>query len=368
MNMNKKRINILILAVLAFVSFTGCRQEEQTYTEKERVVQTKILKVSALPEVISYLGFVAPEEVKTYALKTSGLVDKVTVKSGDRIAAGDMLVALDSYEYDLGVQASSEQVKLAQLDISKAIEARDFYKKTYEDTLTLFNSGIVSSVKVDEIKLQYDLKVKDVEQANKVLNQAKLDSEYKSSTLSDTALFSDMNGYVVDVLSSEGELLSQGYPVVIVRSESNVVKVGMSQEDVKRIVIGDFADIVAGDETFQGQVININLMPDNLSKTYDVEILIEKGDFLIGESCKVYIKLDDIEGLWINITDVKNDGADYVFAVDNGRATRKDIELHEINGSLVRVSNLEDGVEIITSGTNALSEGYKVKVEGETNE
>ena len=364
--MTKK--SILILAILIFVSFTGCSQDEQTYTEKERVVQTKILTVSSLPESISYLGFIEPEEVKTYALKTSGMVDTVTVKSGDFIAVGDMLVALDSYEYDLGVQASSEQVKLAQIDLSKAIEARDFYKNTYEDTLTLFNSGVVSSIKVDEIKLQYDLKVKEVEQASKVLIQAELDSEHKSSTLSDTALFSDMNGYVVEVLSTEGELLSQGYPVVIARSENNIVKVGMSQKDVKRIVVGDHANVVAGDQTFSGTVANINLMPDNLSKTYSVEISIENGDFLIGESCKVHIDLEDIEGIWINITEVKNDGVDYVFAVDNGRATRKDIVLHEINGSLVRVTNLEDGVEIITSGTNALSEGYKVKVEGETNE
>ncbi|MBI9014969.1 MAG: efflux RND transporter periplasmic adaptor subunit [Clostridiales bacterium] len=366
--MNKKSMGILVLAALAFLSFTGCSREEQTYTEKERVVQTRILTMSALPETISYLGFVEPEEVKTYALKTSGLIDTVTVKSGDKVAVGDMLVTLDSYEYDLGLQASSEQVKLAQLDLSKAVEARDFYKKTYEDTLTLFNSGVVSSIKVDEIKLQYDIKVKEVEQASKVLNQAKLDSDYKSSTLSDTALFSDMNGYVVDVLGSEGELLSQGYPVVIARSETNIVKVGMSQEDVKRIVVGDHADVVAGDQTYKGTVSNINLMPDRLSKTYDVEILIENGDFLIGESCKVYIDLEDIEGIWINITDVKNDGIDYVFAVDNGRATRIDIELHEINGSLVRVTNLEDGVEIITTNTNVLSEGYKVKVEGEANE
>jgi len=366
--MNKKSLGILILAVLTFISFTGCSKEEQAYTEKERVVQTKTLTVSALPETISYLGFVEPEEVKTYALKTSGLIDTVNVKSGDSIAIGDMLVALDSYEYDLGVQASSEQVKLAQLDLSKAVEARDFYKKNYNDTLALYNNGIVSSIKVDEMKLQYDLKTKEVEQASKVLNQAKLDSEHKSTTLSDTALFADMNGYVVDVLSKEGELLSQGYPVVIARSEANIVKVGMSQEDVKRIVVGDHADVVAGDKTYKGTVSNINLMPDKLSKTYDVEVLIENGDFLIGESCKVYIDLEDIEGIWINITDVKNDGVDYVFAVDNGRATRKDIELHEINGSLVRVTNLEDGVEIITTNTNALSEGYKVKVEGEANE
>ncbi len=363
-----KKVGFVSMLILVTLFSFGCAREEQSYIEKERVVETRIVTTSALPETITYLGFVEPEEIKSYALKTSGLVETVTVESGDAILKGDLLVALDTYEYNLGVQVSSEQVNLARLDLSKAVEARDYYKNTYDDMLSLYNSGVVSKAKLDEIKLQYDIKAKEVEQASKVLTQANLDSEHKSSTLSDTALFADMDGYVVDVLNNEGELVSQGYPVVIARSQMNVVRVGMSQEDVKRVNIGDEADIIVSDESYKGTITNINLMPERLSKTYDVEIIIEEGDFLIGESCKVYIELENIEGIWINITDVKNDGVDYVFAVEDGRATRKDIVLHEINGSQVRVTNIEDGAELITSGSNALSEGYKVKVDGDTDE
>lgn len=366
--MNKKILIIMVSLFLALLGLTSCKENTSTYMVKERIVQTKIIKTTSLPETISYLGFIEPFEIKTYSLKTGGIVETVAVKSGDFINDGDLLLALDSYEYDLNVQASSEQLKLAQLDLSKAVEARDFYKKMYNDTLTLFNSGIVSSQKFDEIKLQYDIKQKEVEQAVKKRNQAALDTDYKNTTLSDTALFSDMKGYVVEVISKEGELVGQGYPVVIVRSESNIVQIGMVQDDVKRVQLGDDARVVTGEDTYIGTITNLNLMPDKITKTYLVEIVIEQSDFLIGESCRVYIDLAVVEGIWINITDIKNDGMDYIYVVDDGRATRKNIELHEINGAQVRVTNLEDGVEIITSGTNALAEGYKVKIKGDDNE
>lgn len=366
--MNRNFFGVLLVVLLIVASFVGCAEEVTMQPVKERLVDTKIVESTMMAETIYYFGFIEPGEIKSYALKTSGRVNNVNVKSGDRIEIGDVLVSLDNYEYDLGVKASSEQITLARLELEKAREAKEFYENTYNDTLILFESGVVSSQRLDEIKLQYDIASKEVEQAIKTLNQTKIDYDYKTISLDDTALLSDMNGFVVEVLSKEGELVSQGYPVVIARSEDNVVKIGMSQNDVKKINIGDVAEVIVSGDVYSGTISNINLMPDRLSKTYTVEIDLESGDFLIGESCKVFIELQEIEGIWLNITDVMNDGVDFVFLVKDGRATRRDIELHEINGSLVRVTNIEDGDELIISGKNALSEGYKVKVEGEKDE
>lgn len=366
--MNKKNLSVVILVLVALLSFNGCSEENITHTVKERVVKTITVKESSMADTIYYLGFIEPSEIKTYSLKTSGSVKTVNFKSGDHIEIGDILVTLDSYEYGLDVKASADQIALAEIELSKAIEARDFYKKSYNDALVLFEAGAISSQKVDEIKLQYDIKSKEVDQAVKVLNQAKIGSDVKKSSLGDTALLSDMDGFIVDVLTKEGELVAQGYPVAIARSDESVVKIGMAQNDVKEINVGDIAKVVVNGVNYSGVVYNINLMPDRLTKTYVVEISLEGGDFIIGESCKVYIELEKVKGIWINITDVMNDGVDYVFIVENGRATRKDIELHEINGSLVRVTNIEEGDQIIVSGKNALAEGYKVKVEGEKDE
>ena len=49
------------------------------------------------------------------------------------------------------------------------------------------------------------------------------------------SLTADVDGYVVDVLCKEGEMQSAGYPVVLIRSENQVVTVGLSDKDVKKI-------------------------------------------------------------------------------------------------------------------------------------
>lgn len=366
--MNRKIGIVIVSVIFIMLTLIGCKEESVVEPIKERLVKTKIVENSKVAETLYYFGFVEPGEVKAYALKTSGKIEKINVEIGDYIEIGDVLVSLDDYEYNLGAKASSEQINLARLDLDKAREARNFYEKTYNDSLVLYQEGVMSKFKLDEIKLQFDISSKEAEQALKTLNQANIDYDFKSSSLDDTALISDMNGYVVEVLNKEGELVSQGYPIVVVRSEDNLVKVGMSQEDIKRVNIGDVASVNSNEVVYNGIINNINLMPDQTSRTYSVEIKLEKGDFIIGESCKVYIELEKIEGIWINITDVMNDGVDYVYIVKDGRATRRDIELHEINNSLVRVTNLEAGDEMIVSGKKALSEGYRVRVEGDENE
>lgn len=364
-----KKINLLMIMSLAFVLvITGCANESSEILEKKRLVEARTLKNQAMTELISYIGFVEPKEVKNYALKTGGLLDQVNVKSGDSFNAGDILLSLDTYEYGLNVRAASDQLKLAELDMQKAKAARDFYEKTYNDNLLLFENGGISAYQIEQIKLEYDIKTREYEQALKVLNQAGIDKEYKETTLSDTSLIADMDGYVVDLLSKKGELVAQGYPVLIARSKDNIVNIGMTSSDVKRIEIGKRAEVIVEDTTYGAVVSSINMMPDKLSRTFNVELTLDEGDFLIGESAKINFKMDSLEGIWLNITDVLNDGVDYVYVIKDGRASRRDIELLEISSDKVRVSNLEAGERVIISGTNMLSEGYAVKTAGDMDE
>ena len=364
--MKNKYIFLLIL-MISLIAFAGCA-DEKVESVKERIVKVKVAELETISEEIYYFGFIEPEIIKTYALKTSGKISKIEVQSGDAIQTGEILVVLDDYEYTLSKNASVEQYSLSKLDLDKAEEARKFYEKIYNDTLSLYNEGAISKIKLDETKLQYDIKTKEVEQARKVINQARIDINSKDIILDDTVLLSEMDGYIVDVLNKEGELISAGYPVILARSEENVVNIGVTQEDVKRVKFGNEVIVESNGEYFNGIIEKINLMPNKYSKTYDIKVKIDKTDFIIGESCRVFLELEKITGIWMNINDIMNDGVDYVFVIENGRATRRDIELHEVNKGKVRVSNIKNGDEVVISGQKALAEGYKVKIVGDVNE
>lgn len=363
-----KKMTGLICIMIIMLMITGCSQEQAEIVKHERLVKTQIIKEEDLKEVVSYIGFIEPKEMKQYAMKTSGILDEMNVQSGDAFEAGDVLLALDTYEYTLGTQAASEQVRLAQLDLQKALAAKEYFEKVYNDNVVLFDNGVISSYQLNEIKLQYDVKNKEYQQAAKVLSQANIDEAYKQSTLSDTALIADMDGYVVDVLSKKGELVAQGYPVVIARSKTNIINIGMTAMDVKRIELGKEASVEIDEMTYKAIVTSINMMPDQLSRTFNVELTLDEEDFFIGEAGKVEFEMGHVKGIWLDITYIMNDGVDYVYIVENGRASRRDIQLMELNGNKVRVSNLSDGDQLIISGTHILSEGYSVKVEGDSDE
>lgn len=364
--MKRMKIKIIWLVMLLFLS--ACVQEPYIQEEKERPIYVETLKEEKRIGELYYIGFIEPQVTKNYSFKASGEVMSVLVSTGDFISDGDVMMLLDDYAYDLSVSASMEDVNLAQLEYEKAKKALDFKKDTYEDGLVLYENGALSKQVIDQMKLEYDIAGKEVEQGKKAFNKAVIAHDVESSILADTVLISDMEGYVVDVIPKAGELISQGHPALLVRGEKNIVKVGLSQKDIKKIAVGDLADVEIEGLFYEGQVSKIDYMPDPLSRTYAVEISILEGDFIIGESCKVHIQLEEVEGVWIEILNIKNDGIDYVYLYEEGRATRRNIEIGEMSGTYVKVNNIMPGEKIIVTGYQGLSEGQMVRIEGDSDE
>lgn len=362
--MNKKLI--LLIIILTF-SLTACTKEK-VETENIKNVSIITVKESTMEKTIHYFGFIEPSEIKSFSIKNGGKVEKIFVEVGQSITENTPLIKLDTYEYNLSLNASSEQLKLAKLELEKAKKSYDFYKKLYNDTLDLYNNNAISKQKLDEIKLSYDINETQYNQAKKNYNKAKIDLEYKTNTKNESTLFSDMNGKIIDILKKEGEIYIPPYPIILARSNENIVKIGVSEKDIKKLFLNQIAKIKIENKIYSGEITKINLMPDKESKTYNVEITImSEGDFLIGQSCDVIFETDKTNGIWLPITYIMNDGEDYVYVVINNRAIRRNINLSEINSSYVMVQNLKEGEKIIVKGKNSIYEGVKVNIVSEEN-
>jgi RND family efflux transporter MFP subunit len=215
-------------------------------------------------------------------------------------------------------------------------------------------------------QLQNGTREEDKQAALAQLNAAKADYESKFNLLQDASLTADVDGYVVDILCKEGEMQSAGYPAVLIRSENQVVTVGLSDEDVKKIQLGIKAQVKIDDITTDAEVMNIVQMADSKSGTYSAEIKllnpIDNSKFYIGQSTKVYINEGEMNGIWIPISTILNDGQDYVYVVEDGRAVRKNITLGQTNESQVCVEGLKSGENLITEGMKNIKAGYQVSV------
>lgn len=372
MKLNKLKGKAMMTAmVLMLISslFMGCTKENIENIEKEKIVKVRTVETMSYPKMINYYGHLEPNTIKNYAFKSGGKLSKINVKIGDRVSVNQLLATLDTFEVDLGLDASSDQLRLASLDAEKAKETYEFYLQQYNDMKQLYEAGGISSQQFDEITLKKNISEKEMEQANKKKQQAEIDYQYKNKTVEDFGLFSEIEGYVADIYYEEGELIPQGYPAITIRSTNQIAKVNLSLDDIKRISINDVASVIIEDKTYKGIVSHIDLVPNQTTRTYGVEIEIDTDEsFLLGQDCHIEIEDEAQEGIWLNINEIMNDGADYVFVVKDGRAFRKNIRPFDIFENKVRVEGLSSGDIVIIEGKNTLTEGYKVIIEGDQNE
>ncbi len=335
----------------------GCSKETvaETSTIKEKLVKVQETKEEALPVLLRYTGMTSSGEVKKYSFKVPGKLAEIYVEKGSRVRTGQKLASVSTTELELGVQAS-------QLSVQKAEKAYTEALDSYTKLEKLFQTGAIAEADLKKVKLDLDVKEASY-------NQAKIELQSKQIQLNDASIYSDMDGYVVDILFKKSEIIATGYPVVVLRNDEQKVTVGLSQNDVRNIKVGTVAKVNIDGIEAKGAVTRIDSVPDSQSRTYNTEILLSEPHpserFFLGATAQVEFELGMAKGIWVPLSSVLNDGEDYIFEVKDNRAVKKNIKLLDVQGYNVRVDGLAPGEEIVTMGMKALKEGTKVQLQSE---
>ncbi|HOB70415.1 MAG TPA: HlyD family efflux transporter periplasmic adaptor subunit [bacterium] len=166
-------------------------------------------------------------------------------------------------------------------------------------------------------------------------------------------------------LNKKGEIVAAGYPVVVVRNESFVINTGVPSKELVMIRQGTEADIKVDGRILKGKVSVISQVPDERSRTYNVEVEIagktDEAELFIGSVAKVDFITGNIEGIWIPVFAILTDGTDYVYTDVDGIALRKNIRTGNISGEFVLVDGLNSGDRVIVKGMKDISDGDLVK-------
>ena len=191
-------------------------------------------------------------------------------------------------------------------------------------------------------------------------------NNYESAVqaLRDCRLKAASDGYVIKVVGSEGGLATPLAPVMVLGSHEAVAQFGASQSDVRSLAVGQSAAVTVEGQEYTGVVKSIAVLPDETTRTYtvDVEIGGDTGDFYLGEMAAVKIGVGERTGTWLPLAVVMNDGEDYVYLVEDGRAVRRTVTLLDVSDDMVLVSGLENGGQVISEGMKTVRSGSAVSV------
>ncbi|KZL90457.1 efflux RND transporter periplasmic adaptor subunit [Clostridium magnum] len=401
--MEKKFLSICSIFISALMP-GGCggKSASQKSDVKSYPVKTLEAKNENYPISLEYQGITGGSEVKKLSFKSSAKVSNIYVSKGQHVKKGDSLVDLDKSDLNFAMEASKSQMDAASAQYNKAVNgaqqedinkaeiavknAEDNYnynKDLYEKNLKLYETDAISKQQLDSLKLQTDSSENALNNAKQTLQQlqngsreedkqvllaqlntAKANYDSKMNLLQDSSMVADSEGYVVDVLCREGEMQAAGNPVILFRSENQVITVGLSEEDVKKVQLGTNAQVKIDDFQGEGEIKNIVQMADKQAGTYRAEIQLSKtiddSKFLIGQTAKVYINVGEKNSIWIPISCILNDGEDYVYVSENRHAVRKNITLGEAYEDKVAVEGLKSGDKIVIEGMKNIKAGYQV--------
>ncbi|NAZ29796.1 MAG: HlyD family efflux transporter periplasmic adaptor subunit [Caldimicrobium sp.] len=242
----KLRLFFLFLIIILFLTSACSKKGEK----KEEALPTKFVQVEEGPMFleISATGAVKPQvgaQVKVGA-RISGRVEKLFVKQGDYVKAGQLIAIIEhadlqrevdkNYQEYLQAQTQHEKVKKtypenikAQKRVISAIKA-DLaqLKREKERLLALYQEGLIS--KNDLERIERDVEVKENQLASELAKLSALEEEYNQELkrtqamvlstknqyeaskvkLNYAFIYSPINGYVSEVSTQQGETVVAG--------------------------------------------------------------------------------------------------------------------------------------------------------------
>jgi len=318
------------------------------------------------------------------------------VKAEYEIAEADYNTAKTEYDDAVLARDAIDQgadpdgYAAAQLIVTEKETTMDAKELVMEAKATKMNNQnaeyIQAQVDYNTAKNKYDIAIEEGVSVNTEIAEANYNAskaQYEASksktkmydlayeeakdALDDSYMYSDIDGYVLKIISEEGEVASPLFPVMVLGSSDTIVTIGISQNDVRTIEVGMKAEISISTLDFDGEVISISKIPDESSRTYETFVSFpeDKYNFFIGESAVVDIIVGESEGIWIPINIIQNDGEDFVYIVSNDRVFKKIIRLGSIDNDFVLVEGLEAGDQLISNGIKSVKPGYLVKITNE---
>lgn len=397
-----KKSRLLVLALILIFTLAGCKgnnPEESKMLEKKPVKVIEVKEESATIE-LQYIGIVMPEEVKKLSFKSSGKIASIKVLEGQKVKKGQTLALLDTKEIGFSVNAAKaakdaaqaqynkaingateEDINIAAANAAKAEKAYEFSKDNYERALKLYEAGGLSKQEMEGTKLELDIRQQEYNGAKSLLSQAQkgsreedkdalkaqidqanADLSYKLSMANDANMKADMDGYIMDVLSKDGEIVSGGYPIIILGSDINIVKFGLTQEDAAQVNIGDSVRVESQEKSFYGKIKSIDKIMDSETRTYSARAVLEDCFLPSGTIVRIYIPTQEYNAINIPLTSIMRGNYDYVYIVEGEQIKKRQIELGKVRDDMVEVSGIMKGEKLVIEGMKKINDRDMVKI------
>jgi RND family efflux transporter MFP subunit len=345
--------NSALLLIIISAWFVQACSESSGKTNKKlaagETIPVKIMKLQKqnIQTPIHASGQFTTDDETNLSFKTGGVIEKIFVKEGDRVKAGQLLARLNLTEINA-------QVSQAKLGYEKA--SRDFQRVS-----NLYKDSVATLEQFQNAETGLSIATQQLEAAKFNLNF----SEIRAIS----------NGFVLRKQASAGQVISPGTTVLTTNGAGSgkwMLRIGVSDKDWARIQLNDAAEVftdAAAGKSFKGKVSNKSEGTDAYTGSFTVEIALQesKPAFASGMFGKAIITPSHSINAWTIPYDALLDGnanSGYVFITNDYKSAKKiGVTLGGIEkGNITVTGGLDSAEALIVSGSAYLKDQSPIKV------
>ena len=396
---SNKLLKILAPVVIVLIIFAVVGKKAGWFGKGVQVkVATENAEMRTIVESITANGKIQPETEVKISPEVSGEIVQLTVKEGDHVDKGQLLLRIkpDIYvsQRDRSVAAiSSARARLAQSE-AQFLQADLSFKRTKQ----LFEEQTMSKSEFEQAEATYSVAKAEVDAARYAVISSEASLKEANENLVKTSIYSPMSGTVSMLLVELGERvvgtgMMTGTEVMRVADLSRMeAQVEVNENDIPRVTLGDTAVITVDaylDQKFRGVVTEIansakttGVSADQVTN-FDVKILVlpesyreleEKGNanpLRPGMSATVDIQTESKAGIIavpiqsvttrtdttkFVVTPSDEDIRTIVFITDGQRALAKDVKTGIQDNSYIEIlSGIAAGDRVISAPFSAIN-------------
>lgn len=360
----RKRMIIMLTVVAACIAVLGTFKFTQVqaaiaqgaaFQPPPEAVTTIVAERQQWNETLSAIGTVTAFQGVTVSADLPGIVEQIRFDSGRQVAAGDVLVELDTRQEQAQLRAAEAQLELANLQLDRMRGLRE--------------KGVTSQA-------EFDRAVAEHAQAEARVGEIR-------ATIDRKTIRAPFTGILGIRQVNLGQYLSAGDPVVPLQSLDPIyVDFAVPQQQLGRLAIGTPVAVATEESDgveASGRVTAIDSVVDRSTRNVQVQAAFENAAGTLRPGMFVEVQVNDGGNRQLITLPASSISyapyGDSVFIVEemkgpdgeSYRGVRQQfVQLGRARGDQVAVaSGVEPGEEVVTSGVFKLRNGAAVLVNNE---
>ena len=288
--------------------------------------------------------------------RVAGELQELSVREGDRVQAGQVIARIEPSEYQARVRQAQQQADSAKAQV-------DIAQRQFDNNQALVNQGFISQTAL--LNSQASL---NGAKATHAAALAALDLADKS--LADATLRSPLTGVVAQRLAQPGERVAiEARLVEVINLSQLEMEAALTAEDASRVRVGMTAQLqVEGvAQPVSAKVLRINPSAQTGSRSVLVYLGIQGREGLRqGLFAQGSLGTQSLQVLAVPVSSVRTDKPQpYVQVVQDGKLVHITVRTAERSEgeqqSLVAVTGVAEGAQVLSGSVGAVREGVQVK-------